>query len=247
MKSVILYPNQDDQYQKLLAEVIAQAKSTQYRVSVGVNQKLIRLYWFIGEKIAYLKADAKWGSKFFSQLSHDLTIAFPDMKGFSTRNLQYIKQMYDTFSTAITPQLVAQITPQSAAQTKQTHSVVDYISLVPWGHIRFILDKKFSSKKSLYYILKTIEYGWSRNMLLNMMAAELYESEGKSINNFPTTLPKDDSDYASEMLRNPYHLDFLNLNKDCKEKNDLVAQWTIEKNEQPIAITRYELKKLLSP
>ncbi len=335
MESIIHNSAYDSQYQKLLTSVIEQAKATRFRTSVGVNQQLIRLYWFIGEEITRLKIDTKWGSKFFTQLSHDLMSAFPDMKGFSTRNLQYIKQMYDTFS-SIT------ITPQVVAQIGHTNSVVDYVSLVPWGHIRFILDKKFGPDKSFFYILKTIEHGWSRNMLLNMMAAELYESEGKAINNFPTTLPKDDSDYATEMLRNPYHLDFLNLNNDfkekelqkglednisrflielgagfayvgrqirleingdeffcdllfyhlrlrryivvelktgkfepeyvsklnlyctavdhlfktdldgdtigllfCKEKNDLVAQWTVEKNEQPIAITRYELKKLL--
>ncbi|MBQ6084631.1 MAG: DUF1016 family protein [Bacteroidales bacterium] len=345
MKSIVFDPNRNQQYQNLLTRVINQAKVTQYRSCVGVNQQLIRLYWFIGEEISKLKADAKWGGKFFSQFSHDLTESFPDMKGFSTRNLQYIKQMYDTFSSKeITPQAVAQLQKANlpSVNNEFTNSPIDYVSLVPWGHIRFILDKDFSPEKSFYYILKTIEYGWSRNMLLNMMASELYESEGKTINNFPTTLPKNDSDYASEMLKSPYHLDFLNLRKDfkekelqkglednisrflielgngfafvgrqirleingdeffcdllfyhlrlrryivvelktgkfepeyvsklnlyctavdhiyktdldgdtigllfCKEKNDLVAQWTVEKNEQPIAITRYELKKLL--
>lgn len=343
MKSIVSDQKQDKQYQEFLKSIIEQAKATQYRTSIGVNQQLIQLYWFIGKEISALKADTQWGGKFFSRLSNDLTNVFPDMKGFSTRNLQYIKQMYDTFSTIeFTPQSVAHITPQAVAQITQTNSIIDYISLVPWGHIRFILDKKFTPEKSLFYILETIEHGWSRNMLLNMMASDLYESEGKTINNFPMTLPKRDSDYASEMLKNPYHLDFLNLDKDfkekelqkglednisrflielgdgfayvgrqirleingdeffcdllfyhlrlrryivvelktgkfepeyvsklnlyctavdhifktdldgdtigllfCKEKNDLVAQWTVEKNEQPIAITRYELKKLL--
>ena len=189
MKSIVSDQKQDKQYQEFLKSIIEQAKATQYRTSIGVNQQLIQLYWFIGKEISALKADTQWGGKFFSRLSNDLTNVFPDMKGFSTRNLQYIKQMYDTFSTIeFTPQSVAHITPQAVAQITQTNSIIDYISLVPWGHIRFILDKKFTPEKSLFYILETIEHGWSRNMLLNMMAADLYESEGKTINNFTMTI-----------------------------------------------------------
>lgn len=361
MKNELQNIVQDEQYQHLLQQVISRAQLMQYRTAVGINQELIHFYWSIGEDIANAKAEVKWGSKFYQQFSRDLLKVYPDRKGFSVRNLQYIHQMYRTFSpaTSITPQLVAQLqqttssfTPQPVAQTDtpaaelpviQTFATpLDYISLVPWGHIRYILDKGFTSEKALFYVFKTIEYGWSRNMLLNMMSAELYEAEGKSINNFPATMPKTDSDYANEIVKNPYHLDFLQLRQDfkekelqlgleknisrflielgdgfayvgrqvrleingdeffcdllfyhlrlrryivvelktgkfepefvsklnlyctavdhlyrtendgetigllfCKEKNDLVAQWTVEKSEQPIAITRYELEKLM--
>lgn len=361
MKPELQHISQDEQYQQLLQHVIEHAKIVQYRTSIGMNQEQIRFYWFIGEDMAVAKAEAKWGSKFYQQFSHDLMRAFPEQTGFSVRNLQYINQMYRTFTSAriITPQAVAQlptstseIAPQVVAQKQNanlpqavadsTSSPLDYISLVPWGHIRFILDKGYSAEKSFYYILKTIEYGWSRNTLLNFMSADLYESEGKSINNFPATMPQQDSDYATEIIKNPYRLDFLQLKKDfkekelqrgleenisrflielgdgfayvgrqvrleidgdeffcdllfyhlrlrryivvelktgkfepefvsklnlyctaidhlyrtehdgdtigllfCKEKNDLVAKWTVEKSEQPIAITRYELERLL--
>ncbi len=349
MNSDIKHIYQDEQYQQLLHQVIERAKQVRYRMSVGLNQEQIRFYWSIGEDISVAKAEAKWGSKFYQQFSSDLMKAFPEQSGFSIRNLQYINQMYRTFSSdrIITPQAVAQlpaesleIAPQLVAQKPVTP--LDYIALVPWGHIRFILDKGYTAEKSFYYILKTIEYGWSRNTLLNFMSADLYESEGKSINNFPATMPQQDSDYAAEMIKNPYRLDFLQLRKDfkekelqrgleenisrflielgdgfayvgrqvrleingdeffcdllfyhlrlrryivvelktgkfepefvsklnlyctaidhlyrtehdgntigllfCKEKNDLVAKWTVEKSEQPIAITRYELEKLL--
>ena len=337
----------DEQYQQLLKQVIERAESFQYRTAIGVNQEQIRFYWYIGEDMAKAKAETKWGSKFYQQFSRDLQTQFPDSKGFSVRNLQYISQMYRLFTSGniITPQAVAQLpsadipfTPQPVAQI----SPIDYISLLPWSHIRYILDKGYNAEKSFYYVLKTIEYGWSRNTLLNFMSADLYESEGKSINNFPMTMPQHDSDYASEIIKNPYRLDFLELRKDfkekelqrgleenisrflielgdgfayvgrqirleingdeffcdllfyhlrlrryivvelktgkfepefvsklnlyctavdhlyktdddkdtigllfCKEKNDLVAQWTVEKSEQPIAITRYELEKLM--
>lgn len=361
MKAELQHIAQDEQYQQLLQQVISRAKLMQYRTSVGINQELIRFYWAVGEDISNAKAETKWGSKFYQQFSRDLLQVYPDRKGFSVRNLQYINQMYRTFAFTkpITPQPVAQLpqlsfefAPQPVAQIDNLSShqpiiqaftnPIEYISLVPWGHIRYILDKGFTPEKAFFYILKTIEYGWSRNMLLNMMSAELYEAEGKSINNFPATMPESDSDYANEIVKNPYHLDFLQLNKDfkekelqlgleknisrflielgdgfayvgrqvrleingdeffcdllfyhlrlrryivvelktgkfepefvsklnlyctaidhlyrtdndgetigllfCKEKNDLVAQWTVEKSEQPIAITRYELDKLM--
>ena len=347
MKSQIQHIAQDEQYQHLLHQVVERAELFQYRTSIGINQELIRFYWSIGEEMAAAKAEAKWGSKFYQQFSRDLLDIFPDRKGFSVRNLQYINQMYRLFASEriIAPQPVAQLptadlefTPHPVAQI----TPIDYISLLPWSHIRYILDKGYSAEKSFYYVLKTIEFGWSRNTLLNFMSADLYESEGKSINNFPMTMPQQDSDYASEIIKNPYRLDFLELRKDykekelqrgleenisrfllelgdgfayvgrqvrleingdeffcdllfyhlrlrryivvelktgkfepefvsklnlyctaidhlykteydketigllfCKEKNDLVAQWTVEKSEQPIAITRYELEKLL--
>lgn len=230
MKNELQNIVQDEQYQHLLQQVISRAQLMQYRTAVGINQELIRFYWSMGEDIANAKAEVKWGSKFYQQFSRDLLKVYPDRKGFSVRNLQYIHLMYRTFSpaTAITPQPVAQLqqttssfTPQPVAQTDTPAAVLpviqtfatplDYISLVPWGHIRYILDKGFTSEKALFYVLKTIEYGWSRNMLLNMMSAELYEAEGKSINNFPATMPKTDSDCANEIVKNPYHLDFLQL------------------------------------
>jgi hypothetical protein len=160
MKSQIQHISQDEQYQQLLRHVIEHAKMVQYRTSVGMNQEQIRFYWSIGQEMVVAKAETQWGSKFYRQFSHDLMKAFPGQTGFSVRNLQYINQMYRTFTSSdiITPQTVAQlptvsyeITPHDVAQlpnvtlpqvvADSASSPLDYIALVPWGHIRFILDK----------------------------------------------------------------------------------------------------------
>ena len=78
-------------------------------------------------------------------------------------------------------------------------------------HIRYLLDKHFEPAKAFFYILQTIEHGWSRNMLLNMISTDLYESQGSKTNNFPATLPAVESDYAREIIKDPYHFDFLTL------------------------------------
>ena len=111
MKAEIQHISQDEQYQQLLHHVIERARMVQYRTSVGMNQEQIRFYWSIGEEMVVAKAEAQWGSKFYQQFSHDLMKAFPEQTGFSVRNLQYINQMYRTFTSShiITPQIVAQL------------------------------------------------------------------------------------------------------------------------------------------
>jgi hypothetical protein len=135
MTSEIQHIAQDEQYQHLLNQVVERAKLFRYRTSIGMNQELIRFYWSIGEDMAVAKAEAKWGSKFYQQFSKDLLHIFPDRKGFSVRNLQYINQMYRLFTSEriIAPQPVAQLptadlefTPHPVAQI----APIDYISLL---------------------------------------------------------------------------------------------------------------------
>ena len=143
--------------------------------------------------------------------------------------------MYLTFNQkdTILPQLVAksqkQIVPQPVADFGKETDItpLDYVSLVPWGHIRYLLDKHFEPAKAFFYILQTIEHGWSRNMLLNMISTDLYESQGSQTNNFPTTLPSMESDYAREIIKDPYHFDFLTLTDGYKEKD---LQHALEEN-----------------
>lgn len=118
--------------------------------------------------------------------------------------------MYLTFSQVHInlPQPVAESVdtnlPQAVAE-----SALNYVSLVPWGHIRYLLDKRYSPEKAFFYITQIVEYGWSRNMLLNMMSTDLYEVKGSSVNNFSQTLPPVESDYAREIIKDPYHFDFF--------------------------------------
>ena len=79
----------------------------------------------------------------------------------------------------------------------------------------------------MFYVHKTIENGWSRAVLLNMLDTKLYESYGKSINNFETTLPSVQSDLAKEIIKDPYNFDFLTLSEEYKE---LELQEALEQN-----------------
>lgn len=90
---------------------------------------------------------------------------------------------------------------------------------VPWGHHRYIIDKcSDDSDKALFYIRQTLENGWSRDMLLNMLGTDLYECSGKAQTNFKSTLLDTDSDLAQEMTRDPYNFSFTNLRGKYNER-----------------------------
>ncbi len=211
MKKVITI---DNEYKQWVADLKRRVKGAQVKAALRVNNEMIRLYWSIGADIVQKRAENRWGDRFFEILNKDLQSEFPDVKGFSVRNLQYMKQMYSVFGDgniiqssdgSIAPQLVAQI--------------LDNLCHIPWGHIRTILDKRLPFDKSVFYVCKTMENGWSRGMLLNMIDTKLFESQGKAITNFTQTLPPVQSDCAKEVLKDPYNLDFLTLREDYQERD----------------------------
>ena len=193
---------QDDDYQGWIKELKARYKQSQIKAAAHVNNELIRFYWSLGRDIVKMKCEAKWGNKFYYSLSKDLKNQFDDAKGFSVRNLQAMRQFYELF-----PQ--DEITQQLAAQ----------IAMVPWGHILVLLTRcNANPDKAIFYIRKTVENGWSRAMLLNHLSLDLYERQGKAINNFEATMPAGESGLASEITKDPYSFDFLSLHEGFTEK-----------------------------
>jgi hypothetical protein len=129
--------------------------------------------------------DSVWGSGFFEQLSKELKDEFPDMQGFSQRNIYYMKQFYLFYSQedTILHQVGAKLENGDLRQLSaelENHPIFQ----IPWRHHVEIINKCKSIKEALFYIQKTIKNGWSRAMLMNFIETDLYQSQGKSINNF---------------------------------------------------------------
>jgi len=114
MKSNLVY---DKEYKVWLTEIKSKVRNAQLKVAVKVNTELLLLYWELSADIIAKQARVKWGEGFLTQLSKDLMAEFPDMKGFSERNLKYIRQWYSFYckGKAIGQQVVAQITKQPVA------------------------------------------------------------------------------------------------------------------------------------
>ncbi len=195
------------EYKQWLNEIKQKFQNSQIKASIQVNSILLEFYWNLGHEIVQKQKQHKWGSGFLQQLSDDLSGEFPEIKGFSKRNLELIRKWYLFWQ-----QVVSQF---ENANTKQ---VVSQILQIPWGHNIAIIQKCKTAKEALYYVQNTIKNGISRSVLIHQIETNLYARDGKAITNFETTLPPLQSDLAKEITKDPYNFDFLTLTNDYQEK-----------------------------
>ena len=196
----------DNEYVAFLEALKQRIRSAQVRAALAVNRELVLLYWQIGRDILTRQEKEGWGSKVIQQLAKDLKREFPNMKGFSSRNLNYMRAFAQAYPDE-------QIVQQVAAQ-------------IPWFHNCVLLDKVKEPEQRLWYAQKTVENSWSRNVLVYQIEGELYQRQGGAVSNFERTLPKPHSDLAMALLKDPYNLEFLPLGEDIQERdleNALVA------------------------
>jgi predicted nuclease of restriction endonuclease-like (RecB) superfamily len=193
---------QNTEYKHWLKDLKQKVLQSQLKAVVKVNSTLLEFYWELGEEIVLRQSQARWGDGFLKQLSHDLMAEFPDMKGFSKRNLEQIRKWYLFWSE------VSVIAQQPVSQLTQ----------IPWGHNLKIIAKCQSVEEAMYYVQNTQENGWSRSLLTHQIENGLWQREGKAISNFSETLPTPQSDLAQQALKDPYVFDFLTLSKQHSER-----------------------------
>jgi predicted nuclease of restriction endonuclease-like (RecB) superfamily len=185
-------------YADWLAELKGRIHAAQQRAARAVNSELVLLYWQMGRDILARQAAQGWGAKVIDRLSDDLRSAFPEMKGFSPRNLKYMRAFAEAWPE---PEFVQ----QAAAQ-------------IPWGHHLVLLDRLPGPQTRQWYAAKAVEHGWSRNVLAMQIETRLLERSAKASTNFEMTLPPAQSDLARETLKDPYKLDFLGLPQEAQER-----------------------------
>ena len=186
-------------YDTLLEDLKTRIRQAQVKAALAVNRELVLLYWQIGKDILARQEQEGWGARVITRLSADLRKAFPGMKGLSRTNLLYMRAFSEAYEDEqIVQQLVGQI---------------------PWGHNVRILDMVKDADQREWYVRKTIENGWSRNVLVHHIDSRLYEREGRAITNFAATLPAPQSDLAQQLIKDPYHLDFLDITEDARERD----------------------------
>ncbi len=199
IKPVSMKTEIDQNYFLVLDGIKDKIRRAQYKAVVAANNELLQLYWEIGMVIAQKEVEKGWGSKVVELLSADLRKEFPGKRGYSTRNLRYMRNFalaYPDF----------QILQQVAAK-------------LPWFHLCTLLDRVKNAEEREFYIVKAVENGWSRNVLELQIEFQLHKRTGQAINNFKNVIPEPQSGLAIEAFKNPYVFDFLGIEEKMLERD----------------------------
>lgn len=186
-------------YPALLTELKTRIAATQVRAAVSVNRELVLLYWHIGSLLNERVSAAGWGAKLIDQLSRDLRREFPDVKGFSVRNLKYMRAF--------------------ASAWPEQDFVQGPLAQISWYHHLTLLEKLGTPQERLWYARASLEHGWSRNVLVQQIESRLLERRGAAQTNFRATLPAPTSDLAQQLLKDPYVFDFLTTGQVAHERD----------------------------
>ena len=186
----------DKTYNDVINDIKQDINKTQLDIMVNANISLVNLYYRIG-KVLY--DNSTWGNKFLDKLAFELKLTYPNQKGFSVRNLKYMKSFYTEY--------------------KDNSEFVQLVAQLPWTHNIILIEKMKNNSIRKWYIERCIEEGWSKSILLYQIETNLYQRQVKSIkhNNFNLTLKKN-SDLAFNMMKDPYVFDIIELTSDYKEK-----------------------------
>ncbi len=176
-------------YSDFIADIKARVTQQRIKTVLAASTEMILLYWEIGNAILQRQQSEGWGAKVIDRMSYDLKRAFPDMQGFSPRNLKYMRKFAEAWPDF---QLVQRT-----------------VALIPWRSNITLLDKLQNPELRLWYAIKTLENGFGKDMLVFQIDSQLHKRQGASINNFNVALPPADSDLASQIFKDPYLFDFL--------------------------------------
>lgn len=209
----------DKEYQKWIKDLSSRYRKSQIKAAVKVNQEMLAFYWSLGRDIFEMHVEDRWGESVVRNLSADLKKLNPEAHCFSKSNIYYMKKFYlycveiEHFVQQPIGQEDKQIVQQVVGQLRN-----DILS-IPWGHHILIMSKvPGNPKKALFFIQQDLSNGWSRDMLLNFLSTDLYERQGKALNNFTATLPSETSDLAKEITKDPYNFAFTGITGKYNER-----------------------------
>ena len=221
----------DARYVEWLSDVKTRFRQSQIKASIRVNTSMLEFYWSIGRDLVALRAEERWGAGVVKQFALDMRQAFPGITGFSDTNIKYIKQWYSFYYERIIKsqqpvgkldnekgqQVVGQMKTEKGRQVADLLEMPELFGKVPWGQHISIISKCQSLDEALFYIHKVVEEGWSRSLLENKISAKLFQAQGSAVTNFEQTLPAPQNMFAKEILKDPYHFDFLSMKSEYDE------------------------------
>ena len=231
----------DADYADWIADIKSRYRSAQVKAAVKVNAEKLFFNWQLGRDLVQKKAEERWGAGVVEQVSLDLKREFPNADGFSTSNLWFMKRWYSFYTTNVNPKILQQFADNVQHSSQQAVSKLYQVgkeiqekilyqdgkefpmpfALVPWRHHIEIIYRCKSIDEALFYVGKTIEQGLSRDALINCIKANLYEHQGKIINNFTDHLPALQSKLVQEVLKENYDFGFATVEHEIYDEAEL--------------------------
>ena len=184
-----------DEFKNIVNSIKCEIKSTQINTIQQVNKHLIMMYFRIGK---ILDENSKYGNSFLNNIAKAVKVEYPNIKGFSNRNLKYMKKFYIEY--------------------KDDKKVQQLVAQLPWGHNILLIEKIKDINIRSIYIKAAIDNGWSRNILDCQISSNYYKRIGNSVNNFKKSISNENSDLINNILKDPYIFDFISLNNNYKEQ-----------------------------
>lgn len=186
----------NNKYKEIFENIKDEILKSQYKAMQVVNKELIYMYWHIGKIIL---ENSEWGNKFIDNLSIDLKLEFPNITGFSVRNLKYMRKLAEDYP--------------------DFEFVQEVLAQITWYHNIILMDKVKDIETRKWYIAEAVKNGWSSNMLKMQIDSKLFERQALApkATNFPSTLSNIQSDLALQTMKDPYLFDFISLKGKVKE------------------------------
>ncbi len=240
----------DNDYADWIAEVKHRYRSSQVKAAVKVNAEKLLFNWQLGKDLVQKKAEERWGAGVVEQVSLDLKREFPNAEGFSTSNLWYMKKWYLFYTDQVSLQKLQCFVGKLQSSVNQTTlklqrpvgeiikqtiyepTIEDGVefpqlfALVPWGQHIEIITRSENIEEALFYLNQVIDKGLSRPALINCIKANLYEHQGKIINNFTEHLPNLQSKLVQEVLKENYDFGFATVNHEIYNEAELEESLT---------------------
>ena len=233
----------DTDYANWIAEVKHRYRSAQVKAAVKVNAEKLLFNWQLGRDLVQKKAEERWGAGVVEQVSLDLKREFPDAEGFSASNLWYMKKWYVFYTSQVPLEKlqrgIGELQPAvNQKYIKLQRPVAEFdetikdegfplpFSLVPWGQHIEIITRCKKLEEALFYIQQVIEKGLSRPALINCIKANLYEHQGKIVNNFTDHLPALQSKLVQEVLKENYDFGFATVKHEVYDEAELEESLT---------------------
>lgn len=211
--------SQDKDYRSWVKELKQRYLSARLKASIDANRTLLEYYWSLGRDIASKQYANTYGSAFYKTLSRDLMAELPGEKGFSETNIKNMYYFYSLYSPLFTNRLQGVDDLSNKNRLHSEDDLLEEICSIPWFHQQRIVSKcRGDVQKALFFVRKTIQNSWGRNVLQNFLDTDLYEREGKAITNFGKTLPALQSDLAQQVTKDPYVFNFFAMTEAYNER-----------------------------